>query len=157
GAAFVVYLAGLMLTFVRWFVLYRAVDVPMRLGDAFRLGFIGNVFNLVIPGAVGGDVVKAGFGYRLVPAERRARCLASVVIELLVGLLGLFLLAALMGAVAWGRVTADVHRLTLVAVAATACGVIGLCVLFTPALYRPLDRLLKGRPKLERAFEHLVA
>lgn len=157
GAAFGIYLAALTLTFARWFVLFRAVDVPLGLGDAFRLGFIGNVFNLVVPGAVGGDVVKAGFVYRRVPRERRARGLASMVIDRLVGLLGLFLLATLMGAVAWGRASADVHRLTLVAGLAAACGTAGLCVLFTPALYRPLDRLLRGRPRLERAFDQLVA
>ena len=33
-----------------------------------RLGFIGNVFNLVIPGAVGGDLIKAAF---LVPDARQ--------------------------------------------------------------------------------------
>ncbi len=157
GVAFAIYMGGLMLTFVRWFLLYRAVDVHLPLSAAFRIGFIGNVFNLVIPGAVGGDLVKAGFVYRLVPPERRVRCYSSLVIDRLVGLLGLFLLAAIMGGLAWGRASADVQRLTLIAAGATACGILGLFVLFTPALYRPLDRLLRRRPKLERAFDHLVA
>ena len=39
-----------------------AVDrFEAALRDAMRLGFIGNVFNLVIPGAVGGDIVKGAF------------------------------------------------------------------------------------------------
>lgn len=155
--AVAIFLSGLMLTFVRWFVLFRAVEVPLSLSDAVRLGFIGNVFNLVIPGAVGGDVVKAGFVYQRVPPERRARGLASMVIDRLVGLLGLFLLAAFMGMVAWGRVTPDVHRLTLIAVAASATGIVGLSVLFTPSLYRPLEYLLRGRGKLERILDQLVA
>lgn len=155
AAAFFIYMSGLLLTFTRWFVLFRAVDVPLGLGDAVRLGFIGNVFNLVIPGAVGGDVVKAGFVYKKVPPDRRARGLASMVIDRLVGLLGLFVLAAAMGGLAWGRTTADVHRLTLIAVLAAGCGVVGLAILFTPGLYRPLEKFL-GRGRLEKALEHLV-
>ena len=61
AVAFVIYVTALMATFVRWFTLVRAVGLKFRVVDAIRLGFIGNIFNLVIPGAVGGDVIKAVF------------------------------------------------------------------------------------------------
>jgi hypothetical protein len=157
AVAFGIYLTAIVLTFGRWFLLLRAVEVPLSLRDAIRLGFIGNVFNLVIPGAVGGDVVKAGFVIQKVPRERRVHGLASMVIDRLVGLLGLFLLAAVLGAITWQRTTPEVHRLTIVAGAASALGVLGLGVLFTPSLYRPLEWLLRGRGKLERGLEHLIA
>ncbi|MFO0960369.1 MAG: lysylphosphatidylglycerol synthase transmembrane domain-containing protein [Isosphaeraceae bacterium] len=156
AAAFLIYLSGLMLTFVRWFVLLKTVDVHLRLVDVFRLGFIGNVFNLVIPGAVGGDVVKAGFLYGRVPPDRRAKGMASMVIDRMVGLIGLFLLAAAMGGVAWPRASAEVHRLTWIALGASACGLFGLGLLFTPALYRPAEKLLHFRPRLEHVLEQLV-
>src|SRR4051812_4742038 len=53
---FAIYMTAMLLTFFRWFVLVRALELPFRLRDAIRLGFIGNFFNLVIPGAVGGDL-----------------------------------------------------------------------------------------------------
>lgn len=157
GAAFLIYMSGLTLTFARWYVLLKTVDVHLRLIDVFRLGFIGNVFNLVIPGAVGGDVVKAGFLYGRVPPDRRARGMASTVIDRMVGLIGLFLLAAAMGAIAWPRATGEVHRLTFVALAAAGGGLFGLGLLFTPALYRPAEKLLRFRPRLEHVLEHMVA
>src|SRR3954454_24839926 len=48
--AFAIYMAAILLTFVRWYLLVRALDLPFRIRDAIRLGFIGNFFNLVIPG-----------------------------------------------------------------------------------------------------------
>src|SRR5436305_120042 len=59
AAAFLVYLLGISLSFLRWFALVRVIEPRFRIGPAFLLGFIGNVFNLVIPGAVGGDFIKA--------------------------------------------------------------------------------------------------
>ena len=56
GLAFAIYLAGMSLTFVRWFFLVRVVEPTFRLSAALLLGFIGNLFNLVIPGAVGSPV-----------------------------------------------------------------------------------------------------
>ena len=76
---FVVYLAALVLTFLRWFWLVRALGLPFRVRDALRLGFIGNVFNLVIPGAVGGDLVKGAFLCR--EQARKTQAVASMVID----------------------------------------------------------------------------
>ncbi len=82
------YLTAMVLTFVRWFFLVRALELPFRFRDALRLGFIGSVFNLVIPGAVGGDLIKAAFLAR--EQERRTQAIASMVIDRLLGLLGLY-------------------------------------------------------------------
>ncbi len=49
------------LTFVRWYLLVRALGLHFRLLDAFRLGFLGYLFNFVSVGSVGGDLFKAIF------------------------------------------------------------------------------------------------
>jgi uncharacterized protein (TIRG00374 family) len=152
--ALVVNLVGLVLTFVRWYVLVRALDIPFRLRDALRLGFIGNVFNLVIPGAVGGDLIKAYYLCR--EQERKAQAVASMVIDRVVGLLGLFLLAGVMAIGVWPEADPQVRRLIVVVWAAVAAGVVGLAIMFTPALYRPLARLFAGRGKLEKILNDLV-
>jgi uncharacterized membrane protein YbhN (UPF0104 family) len=148
------YLLALLLTFSRWFLLVRALGLPFRLRDAMRLGAIGHIFNLVIPGAVGGDVIKGAFLCR--EQARRTQALASMVIDRAVGLLGLFLLAGISGFTVWDDATIDVRRLITVIWAAVICGFAGLTVLFTPALYRPILGLVARRGKLAVLLDELV-
>ncbi len=155
GLSLLVYISALLVTFVRWHRLVTALGLPFRLRDAIRLGFIGNVFNLVIPGAVGGDVIKAAFLCR--EQEKKTQAVASMVIDRALGLLGLFVLAAIFGAYAWSGATADVRKIVVVAWILVGCGVLGLAILFTPSLYRPLMRLLPAGGKLARTFGELVA
>lgn len=154
AVAFAVYVAALLLTFLRWYVLVRAQGLPFRVRDAMRLGFIGNVFNLVIPGAVGGDLIKAAFLYR--EQARKAQAIGSMLIDRAVGLIGLFLLATIMGAVLWPSADAQVRRLTLVAAAGALGGALGLAALFTPALVRLVHRLFARRQHLDSLFAELV-
>lgn len=153
--ALALYLLALALTFFRWFTLVRALDLPFRLRDALRLGAIGHIFNLVIPGAVGGDLIKGAFLCR--EQARRTQALSSMVIDRAVGLLGLFLLAGISGFTVWGGASADVRRLIVVVWAAVIAGFLGLAVLFTPALYRPMFGLIARRGKLAELFNELVA
>ncbi len=154
GLAFVIYVVALVCTFVRWFTLVRALDLPFRLLDAIKLGFIGNIFNLVIPGAVGGDVIKAVFLARAHPT-RKAKAVASMVIDRLLGLAGLFVLAGVAAAFAFGRANDQVKILIGIVWALLACGLTGLFVLFQPRLYPLLDRLTGGRPKLVKILKEL--
>lgn len=152
--AFVIYLVALVLTFFRWYVLVRALDLPFRFKDAIRLGFIGNVFNLVIPGAVGGDVVKAAFLCR--EQARKTQAVASMVIDRLLGLLGLFILAAISGLGVWSSADRGVRILIAVIWSAVVAGSAGLAILFTPRLYRPFERLFQTAGKLGSIFNELV-
>lgn len=154
-AAFGWYIAGVMLAFVRWWLLVRAVDLPLALRHAFRLGWIGMFFNLVIPGAVGGDVVKAAYLVR--DQDRKARAVASIVIDRLIGLLGLFLLAAIAGGVAWERLARPVRP--IVVASWVACGVTALLLGLSFAIrpQGPLLRRLGRRERLRRLIEDLHA
>lgn len=149
-----VYVVALLVTFLRWYKLVVALDLPFRMRDAIRLGFIGNVFNLVIPGAVGGDVVKAAFLCR--EQEKRTQAVASMVIDRALGLLGLFVLASIFGCFVWAESPYKIRRVIAFAWFMSACGVIGLAILFTPKLYRPLMRLFPTGGKLAKVFGELV-
>jgi uncharacterized membrane protein YbhN (UPF0104 family) len=92
-------LATVLLTFVRWFVLVRAQDLPFTLRGAVRLGFIGFALSSFLPGSVGGDIIKAACLAR--QQDRRTVAVATVLIDRLVGLCGLFWLVALVGGVLW--------------------------------------------------------
>ena len=151
-----IYLTALVTTFFRWHQLVRAQGLVFSFRDAVRLGFIGNLWNLVIPGAVGGDVIKAAFLCRMQP-DRKPQAVASMVLDRILGLLGLFLLASLAGAVAWGAAVPQVRLLIGLIWGAFAAGLVGMTVIFSPALYRPLNRLVAGKGKLEGIVRELEA
>lgn len=153
--AFLAYMTALVTTFLRWYVLVRALDLPFRVRDSLRLGFIGNVFNLVIPGAVGGDVIKAAYLCR--EQARKTQAVSTMVIDRALGLLALFLLAGVMGLGIWSTADPEVRRLITVVWSACVSGLLGLAMLFTPALYRPLQWLFAGRGRLEVMVGELVA
>jgi uncharacterized protein (TIRG00374 family) len=156
AAALCWYLAGVMLAFARWWLLVRAVELPFSLREAFRLGWIGMFFNLVIPGAVGGDVVKAAYLMR--DQDRKSRAVASIVIDRLVGLLGLFLLAGIAGMVAARAGLARELRPIVVSAWVAYAVTLGLLVLaFTIRPDGPISRRLKGRRRARRLFEELHA
>ncbi len=93
-AAFGVVLLTVLLTFVRWFLLVRMLHIPFRLRDAFRLSFLGYLFNFVGVGSVGGDLFKAYFIAKEQP-HRRAEAVATVVVDRIVGLYALLVLTSL--------------------------------------------------------------
>ena len=150
---FAVYMTAMLLTFFRWFLLVRALDLPFKVRDAIRLGFIGNVFNLVIPGAVGGDLIKAAYLSR--EQARKTQAIATMIIDRLLGLLGLFLLAGIAGAVAWPVATAQVRRLIVVVWVAIAMGLLLLAAIFGQALTRRFPGLLHHHGRLSSLLTEL--
>jgi uncharacterized membrane protein YbhN (UPF0104 family) len=81
-----------LITFWRWRTLVAALDVPLKLIDAIRLGFLGTMLNMVSVGAIGGDLFKAIAAARLTH-KRRTEVVTSVLVDRAVGLLGLVIVA----------------------------------------------------------------
>lgn len=157
GLAFVLALAALGMTFVRWWLLVRAQGLPLRFADAVRIGFLGSAIDLVVPGQVGGDVFKASFLGRGREGGPRARAVASIVVDRAVGVLGLFTLAAVMGVLNWSAAGPAVRRLIAAVWVVWSLGVVGLAALLTPALFRPLERLAARRERLRALLGELRA
>ncbi|MFV1958693.1 MAG: YbhN family protein, partial [Planctomycetota bacterium] len=82
-----------ILTAWRWAVLLRAAEIPLPFLQVVRLNLVGAFFNLAVPGATGGDVVKAWYAARA--TKRGVRAFLSVFVDRLVGLVGLAFFAAL--------------------------------------------------------------
>lgn len=91
--AFVATFLSVTITFVRWWLLIRAVDVPITLRESLRFSFVGYLLNLAPMGIVGGDLAKAVLVARHCP-DHRAQCVASVFVDRVVGLYVLFLVAS---------------------------------------------------------------
>src|SRR5262249_11211638 len=97
--AFVLFATGLVLNFLRWFMLVRAQDLPFTVTDSLRLGSIGFFMSTFLPGLMGGDIVKAAFLVR--EQSRRTVAVATVLVDRAMGLWGLIWLIALGGGVFW--------------------------------------------------------
>lgn len=147
AVALAIYLVGIVSTFVRWYFLVRVVDPRFTLRAAVLLGFIGNVFNLVIPGAVGGDLIKAAYLAKM--HVKKTQAIASMVIDRIIGLLGLFMLATIAGALVWSNTAnPDVRRLIVVAWVATGSGVLLLAAIFGQVFTRLFPGLGRGHGKI---------
>ncbi|HTU90611.1 MAG TPA: lysylphosphatidylglycerol synthase transmembrane domain-containing protein [Gemmataceae bacterium] len=148
--AFAVALPSMLLTFVRWYILVRAVELPFRAIDAFRLGFIGLFFNNFMPGSVGGDVIKAAALAR--EQDRRTVAVATVIMDRAIALWALVWFVALLGAGFWmsgllvGQGAEQCRK--IVAIAWT---IVGLSVLVWTALgLLPERRAQRFAGRLER-------
>ena len=154
GLAWLCILCGVVITFVRWYFLVRALELPFRLRDAFRLGFLGYMLNFVSLGSVGGDLFKAVFIAREQPG-RRVQAVSTVVVDRLIGLFGLLLVASIAIMV---MQVADIHgpvvtdefkalrKLTLVATGIGA--IVGLAMLLPWFTSGPHVDFLTRLPKI---------
>jgi glycosyltransferase 2 family protein len=91
---FLLAFTAICLSFCRWYLLVRALDLPFRLADAFRLGFLGYLLTFISGGSVGGDLFKAVFIAHEQPG-RRAEAVATVLIDRVVGLGSLLIMTSL--------------------------------------------------------------
>lgn len=95
AGAVALYAAAVALNTVRWVVLVRALSISTPVLELIRLGLIGQFFNTLLPGGVGGDVVKAAALAR--SQSQRSAAVASVLFDRVIGLWGLVALVAVAG------------------------------------------------------------
>jgi uncharacterized membrane protein YbhN (UPF0104 family) len=140
-----------MVTFVRWYLLVRALELPFRLRDAFRLGFLGYMFNFVSLGSVGGDLFRAIFIAREQPG--------TVVIDRVIGLYALFVVASV--AVMAGGLLHHPHEavriLCHLTLLGTAISTVGGFLILTPGFTNGrLSRWLGDLPRVGRLVRRLL-
>ncbi len=148
-----IYMIGVVSTFVRWYFLVKVVDPRFTLRAAILLGFIGNLFNLLIPGAVGGDLIKAAYLSRM--HVKRTQAIASMVIDRILGLLGLFLLASVAGAFIWSAASPEIHKLIVVAWVINLATLLLLVAIFSQVFTRIFPGLGRGHGKVSLIVDEL--
>jgi len=89
--------AQVAITTWRWNLLLRAQAIRMPFRRAWGLTMIGMLFNVAIPGAVGGDLIK-GYYITRAAADRKSHAAASILMDRVVGMIGLLFLGAAMAA-----------------------------------------------------------
>jgi uncharacterized membrane protein YbhN (UPF0104 family) len=86
------YVAGQVMSAWRWNLLGAILKIPAPYIDYLGYAFIGMFTNVFVPGLVGGDALRAVYLGRR--HQRMADAIASVAADRIVGLIGLFWLAA---------------------------------------------------------------
>ena len=92
----VIAMFGLPLLFgsIRWGLLLSVQGIHLSLSMLLRLTLIGHFFNISLPGAVTGDVLKMGYIMRYAP-DRKAEAVLSIMVDRIIGVLGLCVIAGL--------------------------------------------------------------
>ncbi len=161
AAAEAITLIAVTITIVRWHWLILALGLPFRLRDALRLGFLGYLLNFVSLGSVGGDLFKAVFVARELHGHR-AEAVATVVVDRLIGLFGVFVLAtvSIIATGAWESETSErvrlLYRATFICTGVSAAVILGLR-LMSDRLWHALERQLARLPKIGPTCERLIA
>ena len=155
GLALALYIGGIALRALRWQALLEAQKIAVPLSRLVTLYYVGSFFNILLPTGIGGDAVRA---YELAAdSGSPAVALGTVLTDRAIGLLVLFLMAALVLPFSGGLLQPWIVWLVL---ALTAGGFGGLALfLWSEPLGRafhrlpdPLRRLL-GRPALRQFFQ----
>ena len=163
GLAAVFCSSAVALTMVRWCYLVRAVGLPFTVKDAFRLGFLGYLFNLAPLGIIGGDLLKASMLAWEHPGNK-GKAVASVVVDRLIGLYMLFVVAsaAIVASGFWALPVPGAGWISAITVAIAVAGGAALVVLVAMAspdraAVRRLSRVPRLGAHLENSIEALHA
>ena len=100
AAAVVAPALSLSFASLRWGYLCRRLGIALSHWQALKLGYLGQFFNMVVPGTVGGDLVKVWYVHQ--SSHKPAEALVSVFVDRLVGMVELVLMAAVMLAIVLG-------------------------------------------------------
>ena len=87
--------AQIGITAWRWKLLLAAQNIRLSFSRAWGLTMTGMLFNVVVPGAVGGDLIKGYYITRAAPG-RKSHAATTILMDRVVGLIGLLLLGAVM-------------------------------------------------------------
>jgi uncharacterized protein (TIRG00374 family) len=90
--ALVIAIVASMISFLRLYLLVRAIDLRITLLEAARLGFLGILFSFLSLGVLGGDLIKALLLARRDPG-RRTEALTAIFVDRMLGVYALFVIA----------------------------------------------------------------
>ncbi|MBP5586325.1 MAG: flippase-like domain-containing protein [Lentisphaeria bacterium] len=142
GAAFLLYLVHLFVNAWRWRLLLAYRAIPCSLFSAFSLTTQSFFFSLVMPGgAIGGDVIRAGFLAYRVPKGQKFDGVFTILMDRFTGMIGIFLTVFLALPFAWRYLDGTDPRaklLTFALLGASAAGLLAAVVIF---LHRQLEKL----------------
>jgi uncharacterized protein (TIRG00374 family) len=142
-----------MIINTRWWWLLRMNALDVGFWEAQRYSWIGFFFNNIIPGATGGDVIKAVYIAQRCRGES-VRALVSVAVDRVIGLLSLVFIGSIASIMTVTRFPELSYAVWLAALAIVTCAVL----LVSPGLRRIVrfDRWVRVLPaKIEKVVREL--
>ena len=153
-------LAGIFLSSLRWRILLTLADAHPPFLRLLRYQLIALFFNVVVPGNIGGDVLKAYYVARAEAPEKKPTILLLVLVDRLVGLAGLIGVATVAVALHGNALASDQRTKPLVlTVLLLALGAFGGPVALSLLMRlagKPLDRLSAGPGKFSQLLGQLT-
>jgi len=132
-AALGIRFVSLLATFTRWRLLVRGIGLPLSFRETFRLGMLGEACNLMGPGAVGGDLVKAALLGKD-HLNRIPSVLATVFLDRVLGMWALFVLGAVASLIPSSTKPGPELQWAVWALwGGSLAGLVGLGLMFIPA------------------------
>jgi uncharacterized protein (TIRG00374 family) len=151
---------GAVIATLRFSVLLGLAGVRVPFSTLFRLQMTALFFNVVIPGNIGGDVVKALYIARDAPKEKRTTILLVTFVERLIGVSALVLMGSLVTVVRPAIWSDPVLRPLATAVAALGAATLlggGLALVIVRKAGARLELYTSGPSKLSKLLKQLVA
>lgn len=144
----------------RYQTLLRIADVRVSFRTMFTLQMTALFFNVVIPGNIGGDVVKALYVARDAAPEKRTTILLLTFVERLLGLSSLILVGGVVCVVqpsVWSH--ALLRPMATIVVALAGALIVGgsVALVLVRMLGGRLDRYTSGPSKVSKLLNQLVA
>ena len=157
-AAFFAQLLGLSLTIIRWRWLVLTLGLECSRREAFRLGFLGYVLQLVLLGPVGGDAAKAVIFAQRNP-NNKPLAVASIFIDRFIGLIIMFVCATFFIIFTGFHVRSEIvaQTVTHITFALTATALLGTAIVFHPFFASGhVERLIEKIPFCGKLFSSFV-
>ena len=89
--SFLIMLTAIFVTFYRWKFLLKGQNIILTNKEIISLGFIGIFFTSVLPGAVGGDIIKSVYIAKKAPNQKVSSVL-TVLLDRIIGLAALIMI-----------------------------------------------------------------
>lgn len=142
----------------RWQLLLRVQGITLGFFRVAALVMIGIFFNLFMPGGTGGDVVKVFYLLKETPGKT-GQALLAVLIDRVIGLLGIFLLAlvVLWGKYEWLQQTPATKTLTLSLLVIMGSSILGVLFSFLITGFGLASKLPERMPFRDKLIDLSIA
>ncbi|HEY3324718.1 MAG TPA: lysylphosphatidylglycerol synthase transmembrane domain-containing protein [Planctomycetota bacterium] len=147
----------------RYQLALNGLGLPCGYGQAFSWTMIGMFFDMVMPSATGGDLIKAVYAVRAYGKGRRSLAILSVMLDRVLGIFGLFCLALMVCLAGGHTIDANARLRGMTWLLSLVCGggMIAFLIAVSPHVAesswrQKLVSMLPLHERLERVYQGLV-
>ena len=147
GIAFIFFFATYVLTFYRWTLFMKGMDLKAPAREVFRYFCIGVFGNLFLPSSIGGDAIKIVGLCRIV--HHKAKVVGSILLDRLSGYAGLVIVMMLACVFGWKHIQEPGIMIPILVVIPGT--IVVALVLFNEKIYEFCCRIFDRIPKIKNA------